>query len=225
MRIGVGFMILPAWAVPAETRPDQWRIENISMSSFIGHSLAALAIYEGSRCVPWPNTNWRQVAALIILSSSPDIDYLLPILRPVAPAAPPDQLSWWICSWMGCAAAMAPHTIRVTHSVVGVLVLAGLGIMPFLLADGPKFLWPRFTAQAIAVGFSHLLLDFLVSATPTAFFWPVSNTAIILPVSILPRLGEISVTNPGLYFAILVEIFVFAPLWATVHWLKRQRHV
>lgn len=45
MRIGVGFMILPAWAVPAETRPDQWRIENISMSSFIGHSLAALLAY------------------------------------------------------------------------------------------------------------------------------------------------------------------------------------
>lgn len=191
------------------------------MSSFIGHSLAALAIHEGSTPVSSARPYWWWMVALVILSSAPDIDYLLPVLRPVAPAAPPDRLSWWLCSWMGCTAAMAPHTIRVTHSFVGVLVLVGMGITPLLRAYVPRPLWGMYTGQAVAVGLSHLLLDFLVSATPTAFFWPLSNTAIILPISILPRLGEIYLTNPMLYYAILVEFIVFASLWATIHWLKR----
>lgn len=194
----------------------------IPMSSIVGHSLVALALHESSTPVSSAKTNWWGVAALIMLASAPDIDYLIPLLRPVAPAAPPDQLSWWICSWMGCTATMAPHTIRVTHSFVGIFVLVGITLALLLPVHVPRQLWEVFAFQAIAVGLSHLLLDFLVSATPTAFFWPFSNTSVILPLSILPRLGEISLTNPTMYRAVLIELIVFASLWAGVYWFRRR---
>lgn len=193
------------------------------MSSFIGHSLAALAIHEGSTPLSSAKTKWWWVAALLVLASAPDIDYLIPLLRPVAPAAPPDRLSWWICSWMGCTATMAPHTIRVTHSFVGVFVLVGITLALLLRVQVPRQLWALLTFQATAVGLSHLMLDFLVSATPTAFFWPFSNTSIILPVSILPRLGEISLTSPTLYRALLIELVVFASLWVGIYWFRRRQ--
>ncbi|RIK40560.1 MAG: hypothetical protein DCC55_14650 [Chloroflexi bacterium] len=192
------------------------------MSSFVGHSLAALIIHEGSKPVSPAKASRWWAAVLVVIASAPDIDYLLPVLRPVAPAAPPDWLSWWICSWMGCTATMAPHTIRVTHSFVGVFVLVGIIITPLLLAYVPRPLWRVYTLQAVAVGLSHLLLDFLVSATPTAFFWPLSNTAIALPISILPRLGVISLTNPTMYYAILIEIVVFVSLWVGVYWFRSR---
>jgi inner membrane protein len=195
------------------------------MSSFIGHSLVALTIHEGSKPVSSAKTNWWWIVALIVLASAPDIDYLVPLLRPVAPAAPPDRLSWWICSWMGCRATMAPHTIRVTHSFVGIFVLVGITLALLLPVPVPRRLWGVFAFQAAAVGLSHLLLDFLVSATPTAFFWPFSNTSIILPNSILPRLGEISLTNPTMYYAVLIEVVIFASLWVGIYWLKRRRRM
>jgi hypothetical protein len=193
------------------------------MSSFIGHSLVALAIHEGSTPVASAKIDRWWIAALIVLASAPDIDYLVPLLRPVAPAAPPDRLSWWICSWLGCTATMAPHTIRVTHSFVGVFVLVGITLALLLPLYVPRRLWGVFAFQTTAVGLSHLLLDFLVSATPTAFFWPFSDTSIILPISILPRLGEISLTNPQMYYTILTEIIIFASLWAGIYWFKRWR--
>jgi membrane-bound metal-dependent hydrolase YbcI (DUF457 family) len=157
------------------------------MSSFLGHTLAALTV---SRTTHTPQRRNLWFVWLAVLASAPDIDYLLP--------------------------ALGAHGSRISHSLVGSLLLPAFtaSILCFFLRD-PKLL-RSMVAQAFLAGFSHVLLDLLVGVTPLPLFWAFSPQRIHLPFGILPSAGKLSLSNPLLYRNTLIEIGVLAPLAALV---------
>ena len=104
------------------------------MSSFIGHSLAALTVYAMDR--PARPLRWGWLVWLVVLALAPDIDYLLAPLR--LPGTP---------------------IIRVTHSLVGCLTLPALTAAVLALRGerGTRLGWH--SLQASCAGLSHVVLD------------------------------------------------------------------
>jgi inner membrane protein len=157
------------------------------MSSFIGHSLAALMAYAMARPARPPRWGW--MVWLVVLALAPDVDYLIAPLR--LPGTP---------------------IIRVTHSLAGCLGLPALtAAVLFLRGErGAMLGWQ--SLQAACAGLSHVVLDLLVGVTPAALLWPLSRATFVLPVGVLPSAGWPRLSNPFFYRNLLIELGVLVPL-------------
>ncbi len=169
------------------------------MSSFIGHSLAAVGIYNAVAQPLSKPARRRWLGWLIILSLAPDIDYLITSLR-----------------------INAPEPIRVTHSLLGSLTLPLLTILTLILIGYRGSILRSCSLQAIVTGLSHLIMDLLVGVTPLALAWPLSFATTKLPLGILPSAGRIDLHNPLLYYNTLIEVGVIAPIVIAVYLLRRR---
>ena len=162
------------------------------MSSFIGHGLAAWTIgIASSRAAGERFARFSPIwiGWLVAIALAPDLDNFLPFLHP-----------------------SNHQNLRMTHSILGVQVLPVLTAI-FLRAIGLcGFRWLYFSAQAIAAGFSQVLLDLLVGVTPLPLFWPISVQTFQLPFGVLPSAGKLDLTNEYLYLNLLIEMGVLAPL-------------
>src|SRR5258708_1570834 len=132
------------------------------MSSFIGHDLGAVGIYNVVES-PLP----KRIRAiwliwLMILASIPDIDYIITSLR-----------------------INVPEPIRVTHSIVGSTALPILTILLLVLLGYRGSALQVCSLQAIAAGLSHIGLDTLVGVTPLALLWPYCGLSACKPSSCL----------------------------------------
>lgn len=164
------------------------------MSSFIGHSLAALTLSVLGQ--PRPSSKlW--LGWLVVMALAPDIDYMIPVLQ-----------------------ASHYNGLRVTHSI-GVSLLLPLGTGFCLLCWNRKErvtsffrLRGRFLLflQAIGAGLSHLIMDLLVGVTPLPLLWPLSPTPYKLPFGLLPSAGRLQLGNALLYQNLGIELGVMVPV-------------
>jgi hypothetical protein len=159
------------------------------MSSFIGHSLAALSTYSVGKQPTSPKTRYW-LAWLIIIASAPDIDHIVRALH------------------------LTSHheDIRITHSILLSLLLPfGTILLLTLLGCKGRFLIIR-SQQAILAGLSHLVLDLLTGVNKLPLLWPFSTEIFKLPFGILPSAGKLNLLNYLLYRNFLIEMGVLAPL-------------
>lgn len=166
------------------------------MSSFLGHTLAAFTV---SRATPGPRRRFLWFLWLAVLASAPDIDYLVPALH------------------------LGEQRYRISHSLVGALLLPTLTSAVVCVLVRDMALRRRMVAQAFLAGGSHLLLDLLVGVTPLPIFWPLWKARVRLPLGVLPSAGRISLSNPYLYRNTLVEMGVLAPIAALIILQSRLR--
>ena len=168
------------------------------MSSFVGHALAPLILYAATEPRPVPRRPLWPLA-LVAMAWAPDADYLLRTL--ILPGDPP---------------------IRVTHSILGSLVVPSV-VIAILALRGLRGRMLRLRAmQAGGAGLSHVLLDLLVGVTPAALLWPLSRATVRLAGGILPSAGRLSPGNPHLYRNLLLEIGVLLPILAIVMLLRSE---
>lgn len=161
------------------------------MSSFLGHSLAAYSLFSLDQR-GWPATRGRAMwlGWLLVLTSAPDIDYLVPTL-----GSPVHQGS------------------RITHSIAFSLLLPLLSIGVIYFLKGLKSQRRLLSVCAMLAGLSHLVLDFLVGVTPLPLLWPLGSAAFSSPLGILPSAGRIQLSNYYLYRNVLIEACVLAPIF------------
>lgn len=159
------------------------------MSSFIGHSLAAIGTSSVEKRAISPKTiGW--LGWLIIIASAPDIDHISNALR----------------------LTFDGETIRITHSIVLSLLLPFCTILVLiLLGCKGRFLIIR-SQQVILVGLSHLVLDLLTGVNKLPLLWPFSTKIFKLPFGILPSAGGVNLLNYFLYRNLLIELGVLIPL-------------
>ena len=160
------------------------------MSSFIGHSLAAAALFSAApprRHSAFSRATW--FGWLVVLASAPDIDYLIPAL-----GSPAHQGS------------------RITHSLAFSLILPLCTVGALYLTMRPESRRRRLSACTVLAGLSHLVLDFLVGVTPLPLFWPLSATAWASPVGVLPSAGRVRLTNYYFYRNLLIETGILVPI-------------
>jgi membrane-bound metal-dependent hydrolase YbcI (DUF457 family) len=146
------------------------------MSSFIGHSLAAISMYSVEKQPPSPNKIYW-LGWLIIIASAPDIDHIIRALH-----------------------LRSQHQdIRITHSILLSLVLPiGTILMLTLLDSKGRSLIIR-SQQVILAGLSHLVLDLLTGVNKLPLLWPLSSEIFKLPFGILPSAGGVNLFNYFLY--------------------------
>ncbi len=160
------------------------------MSSFIGHSLAALSIFSVKKQPPSTKTKKYWLGWLIIVASAPDIDHGVDFLH------------------------LTSHSedIRITHSILLSLVLP-LGTIFVLTLLGCKGRLLLFRSQqVILVGLSHLVLDLLTGVNKLPLLWPFSSEIFKLPFGLLPSAGQVNPFNYFLYRNLFIEVGVLAPL-------------
>jgi len=159
------------------------------MSSFIGHSLAAISTYSVEK-QPASLNKIYWLGWLIIIASAPDIDHIIRALH-----------------------LRSQHQdIRITHSILLSLVLPIDTIVVItLLGCKGRSLIIR-SQQVILAGLSHLVLDLLTGVNKLPLLWPFSNEIFKLPFGILPSAGGVNLFNYFLYRNLLIEIGVLAPL-------------
>lgn len=172
------------------------------MSSFVGHSLAALTIYS---CHKPGRSKWHRIlwlGWLVILGLVPDLDYFVPFLH-----------------------RAAHHDMRITHSLTFALFLpiVTLAIL-FLCGVRGKTLKIR-SLQVICAGLSNPILDLLVGVLGIPLFWPFSGQLFKLPFGLLPSAGALSLTNYYFYKNLLIELGVLMPLFYSIYlcFQKRQK--
>jgi|SRR5919199_1151281 hypothetical protein len=159
------------------------------MSSFIGHSLAAISTYSVEKQPQSPNKIYW-LGWLIIIASAPDIDHIVRTLHLTS----------------------QHQDIRITHSILLSLLLPfGTIVVLTLLGCKGRSLIFR-SQQVILAGFSHLVLDLLTGVNKLPLLWPFSNEIFKLPFGILPSAGGVNLFNYFLYRNLLIEIGVLAPL-------------
>lgn len=159
------------------------------MSSFIGHSLAALSTYYVEKQPTSRNTRYW-LGWLIIVGSAPDVDHIIPALH----------LTYQY------------QDVRISHSIVLSLVLPiGTILLLTLLGCKGRSLIIR-SQQVILAGLSHLVLDLLTGVNKLPLLWPFSNEIFKLPFGILPSAGGVNLFNYFLYRNLLIEMGVLAPL-------------
>ncbi|MEL7314855.1 MAG: metal-dependent hydrolase [Cyanobacteria bacterium J06559_3] len=184
------------------------------MSSFIGHSLAGLMIYTAGT-QHWSNQAPRQVSplgnllwlvGLVAIASFPDIDYLVPALRP----------------------SVDGQTFRMTHSLMGALLLPiGTLLLLRLWRSNPEHSTRSSAGKAIQLilaGLSHLGLDLLTGVSALPLLFPLNNALFRLPFGVLPSAGRIRLDNYFLYHNLLIELGVLIPITVgfTI-WLRNRR--
>lgn len=162
------------------------------MSSFVGHALAPILVYAATEPSDAPRrAGWPLV--LVGLALAPDADYLVRSL--ILPGSPP---------------------IRVTHSLLGSLVLPALVVLGMVMMGARGRTLRLRAVQAAAAGVSHVVLDLLVGVTPAALLWPFSTWTARLPLGVLPSAGRLSLANPYLHRNLAIELGVLLPLLAIV---------
>lgn len=124
-----------------------------------------------------------------MVASIPDIDYLIPGLR----------------------VQQANQTLRITHSLVGVLLVPGFTMLGIWLLGKRGKSYRLQSLQVVLVGLSHLLLDLLTGVFPLPLFYPFSTQTFRLPFGLLPSAGRIQLTNYFLYRNLLIELGVLVP--------------
>jgi len=160
------------------------------MSSFLGHGLAAYALFSINQR-KWPSTlrSAMWLGWLVVLASAPDIDYLVPSL-----------------------ARHAHQGNRITHSIAFSLILPLFSVAVLYFVTGPGSQRRLLCICAVLAGLSHLVLDFLVGVTSLPLLWPVSAASFSSPVGILPSAGRIQLSNYYFYRNLLIEVGVLVPL-------------
>ncbi|MEL6927047.1 MAG: metal-dependent hydrolase [Cyanobacteria bacterium J06600_6] len=169
------------------------------MSSFAGHSLAAITVYVATGCVILPQGDRPQplkvnpkqliwLGCLIVIASIPDLDYV--------------AQSWNSSNNQG---------LRVTHSLVFSLIAPCLAIAVLRLLKSQR-IWLR-SCQATFAGLSHLVLDLLVGVTPLPLLFPLIKIPFKLPFGILPSAGKIDLYNYYFYRNLGLEMGVLMPLF------------
>ncbi len=187
------------------------------MSSFAGHCIAALTTYAFPRLQARPPLWWG--AVLVGIAAAPDIDYAIRGLR-VETTAPPDQLSNAPCSTIRLCPVVDGRPARITHSLVGVLIVPALVLVLLWLTGRYREFFSVMCGQAIIAGLSHLVLDLLVDVAPMPLFWPMSYALYKLPFGILPSAPLLSLANLYFYRNLLIEIGILGPIGIILYWLK-----
>jgi inner membrane protein len=191
------------------------------MSSFIGHSIAALTVYNVCQPIPQGKAQIWWIAVLVLLALAPDIDYLIPALHPLVTVTV-DPRSQAVCDWVGIACLTGKLQIRLTHSLVGSLFFPGVAILMLRMLSKQSQRLGALGVQAVGAVWSHILLDMLVGVTAIPLLWSFSNVPIRLPFGILPSAGRISLGNFYFYYNLLIEIGVLAPICIGVYWLQHR---
>ena len=165
------------------------------MSSFFGHSLAAIGVYSLTKTkLPESKSIFRifWLPWLIIVASAPDLDYLVKFLH-----------------------SSNNQGLRVTHSLLFCLILPliTITVLFFLGVKGRKL--SNYSGQLFLVAFSHLVLDLLVGVTPLPLLFFFSKHQFKLPWGILPSAGRPDLYNYYFYRNLLIEMGVLLPLLLT----------
>lgn len=159
------------------------------MSSFIGHSLAALMTYS----VEKQYTSLKKMywlGWLIIIASAPDIDHIVHSLRLSANY----------------------QTIRITHSFAFSLLLPFATILVLALLGCKGHSLITRTQQVLLAGLSHLALDLLTGVNSLPLLWPLSTKTFKLSFGLLPSAGFLNLSNYYFYRNLLIELGVIVPL-------------
>lgn len=159
------------------------------MSSFLGHSLAALSTYSFEKQPISPKKRYW-FGWLIIIASAPDIDHIFRSLH----------------------LTYQHQDVRITHSILLSLVLpiSTILLLTLLGCNGHSLLIR--SQQVILAGLSHLVLDLLTGVNKLPLLWPFSNKIFKLPFGILPSAGQVNLFNYFFYRNSLIEIGVLVPL-------------
>lgn len=158
------------------------------MSFCVGHTLAALSIYNATEKPSSSTTSHEKkywLCWLVFVASVPDIDYITNFPN---------------------------YSVRYTHSIFACLVVPLLSIIMLKLLKYQGELLFRRSLQVVLVGLSHLVLDLLVGVKSLPLFWLLTNDVFSLPFGILPSAGKLSFHNYYFYRNLFIEIGVLAPL-------------
>lgn len=159
------------------------------MSSFIGHSLAALMTYSVEK-QPTSLKKMYWLGWLIVIASAPDIDHIVQSLR----------------------LTVNYQTIRITHSLAFSLLLPfGTILVLTLLGCKGHSLITR-SQQVILAGLSHLAFDLLTGVNSLPLLWPLSTKTFKLFFGLLPSAGSLNLSNYYFYRNLLIEMGVLVPL-------------
>ena len=173
------------------------------MSSFIGHSVAAITIYIATESSFKPssiarrsNNNFKRflwLFWLIVVASVPDLDYVVEV--------------WQSGNNQG---------LRITHSILFSSIAPSLTlVILFSLGTRGRKLYLN-ALQLMMAGLSHLLLDLSVGVTPLPLLFPVVNIPFKLPFGILPSAGKIDLSNYDFYRNLKLEMGVLLPILGLV---------
>ena len=167
------------------------------MSSFIGHSLAAIGTYFLEKPPLSANTRYW-LGWLVVVASAPDIDHIVRTLH------------------------LTSHhqDVRITHSIVLSLLLPFGTILLLVLSDCKGRSLIVRSQQVILAGLSHLVLDLFTGVNRLPLLWPFSTETFKLPFGILPSAGQINLLNYFLYRNLLIEMGVLFPLVYSVFLIR-----
>ncbi len=163
------------------------------MSSFLGHTLAAITIHSIAK--PYNSKPHIRVwlGWLVLIASAPDIDYIIPILHP-----------------------SSHQGMRITHSIFSSLLLP-LSTMGILLLVGVRGQTLKTCSlQVILAGLSHPVMDLLVGVTPLPLLYPWHRQMFKLPFGILPSAGRIQIDNYLFYKNLFIELGILTPLFYSI---------
>lgn len=165
------------------------------MSSFIGHSITAGAIFLARR-KPKEDFSVKGLFWLLCLglaAIAPDLDYFLPFLQ------------------------KSNHGgIRVSNSFMFSLIFPSIICVAMLIARVPRDVFRLRATQIMVAGLSHIVLDYLVGVHPLPLFWPFSNATYVSPVGLLPSAGAISLSNFYFYRNLGIELGILIPIYSVV---------
>ena len=176
------------------------------MSSFLGHGLAGATVFFCDRKLGRDLSAKKRDRAfwllwLIILACLPDLDYIVPFFHP-----------------------SNNQGIRITHSLLGSLILPCLTILALFFTVKNKNILKKYSVQSCCAGFSHILLDIFVGVTALPLFFPWSREVFKLSFGILPSAGKISLHNYYFYRNLYLESGVIIPLIiALILWIWRKQ--
>ena len=165
------------------------------MSSFFGHSLAAFTIYALKK--PAAATSWYRplwLSWLVTIALAPDLDHFIPFLH-----------------------QSRHQEIRITHSLIGVLLLPIITIIIMLIIGNRGRNLKNCSLQVICTGLSHIVLDLLVGVVGLHLFWPWNLKLFKLPFGIFPSAGQLSLTNYYLYENLFIEAGIILPLFYLIY--------
>ncbi len=174
------------------------------MSSFIGHSLAALCVFSSEKLSASNSLKKWWWGWLIVIASAPDIDH---IFRSFILTVYPDE------------------KIRITHSILGSLMLPFGTILLLTILGFKGSSRTRLSVQVIIAGLSHLVLDLLTGVNELPLLWPFNLANFKLTFGLLPSAGKVSLLNYYLYRNLFIEIGVLAPLFYSIYLIRHNYSV
>jgi inner membrane protein len=169
------------------------------MSSFVGHTITSIGLYTSSKR---PEKLTLMTGAwlgwLVFVGLVPDVDYFVPVLY----------------------ALRSNEGLRITHSIVGCLLLPLLTVV-VLSRLGPKKEALRLCSlQVCLVGLSHLIMDALVCVWPLPVLYPFTSQVFKLPFGILPSAPSFQLSNYYMYRNLLIEVGVLLPLYTSIYLIR-----